>query len=404
MKLNIITTLYRKDFLLRQYETIPKFANVNWIICKTKSWGELPSKIIEDKRFNLIVSEVDCEDNLKNWIPKISEGLKKAEDGFFLILDDDNAIHPNLYPIFEKFKNDKYEMIIGDQVIDKKLVYLKAHIPQYLHIDMGNVLCKTNVLKKINYFYCIDPKKLNPKWDGYDYAFWIECYKTVGGSKTLLLKNIPIAYYNKLRMAAVGVHKITEEFERLVSEYTKAPFCVAIDNCSNALFLSLLYEKIRGKKVGIPSRTYPSVPCEIIHAGGIVDFYPVEGKIKGEYQLLNTKVFDSALRFTSGMYRKGFTQCLSFSGPHKHLKLGKGGMILTDDPQAYLWYKKARFSGRGECSYHDDNFNMLGWNFYMIPEIAAKGIGLMAGIKEHNEDLELLYPDLSKFNVYTRNR
>ena len=100
------------------------------------------------------------------------------------------------------------------------------------------------------------------------------------------------------------------------------------------------------------------------------------------------------------MYRDGFTQCLSFSGPHKHLKLGKGGMILTDSLEAYKWYKKARFSGRGECSYHDDNFTMLGWNFYMLPEIAAKGIGLMAGIKENNDDLELLYPDLSKFKIY----
>ena len=201
---------------------------------------------------------------------------------------------------------------------------------------------------------------------------------------------------------AIGVHKITEDFEKLVSDYTKAPYCIAIDNCSNALFLTLLYERIKDKKIGIPCRTYPSVPCEIIHAGGKVDFYQVEGKIKGEYQLLGTKIFDSALRFTSNMYRKGFTQCLSFSGPYKHLKLGKGGMILTDNIEAYKWYKKARFSGRSECSYHDDVFTMTGWNFYMLPEIAAKGIGLMAGIKDHNEDLELLYPDLSKFKIYKR--
>jgi len=201
---------------------------------------------------------------------------------------------------------------------------------------------------------------------------------------------------------AIGVHKITEDFELLVSKYTNASYCVAIDNCSNALFLALSYENIKDKKISIPSRTYPSVPCEIIHADGKVEFYQVEGKIKGEYQLLGTKVFDSALRFTSNMYRKGFTQCLSFSGPHKHLKLGKGGMILTDDIEAYKWYKKARFSGRSECSYHDDNFTMTGWNFYMLPEIAAKGIGLMAGIKDHNEDLELLYPDLSNFKVYKK--
>ena len=202
---------------------------------------------------------------------------------------------------------------------------------------------------------------------------------------------------------AIGVHKITEDFEKLICDYTKSPYCIATDNCSNALFLALLHEGIKDKKIGIPCRTYPSVPCEIIHAGGKVEFYEVEGKIKGEYQLLGTKIFDSALRFTSNMYRKGFTQCLSFSGPHKHLKLGKGGMILTDSLEASQWYKKARFSGRGECSYHDDTFTMTGWNFYMLPEIAAKGIGLMAGIKEHNEDLELLYPDLSKFEIYKKN-
>ena len=75
-------------------------------------------------------------------------------------------------------------------------------------------------------------------------------------------------------------------------------------------------------------------------------------------------------------------------------------MILTDNFKAYQWYKKARFSGRNECSYHDDIFTMTGWNFYMLPEIAAKGIGLMAGVKNHNKDLELLYPDLSKFEIY----
>ena len=200
MKLNIVTTLYRKEFLTKQYESIPKFPNVNWIICKTKSWGEIPKELTEEKNFNIIVNEIDCEDNLENWIPKISEGLKKVEDGFFLILDDDNAIHPNLYPIFEKFKNDKYEMIVGDQIINEKRIYLKAHVPKYTKIDMGNVLCKTNVLKKVNYFYCVDPKKLNPKWNGYDYVFWIECHKAIGDEKILLLKDIPIAYYNKLRI------------------------------------------------------------------------------------------------------------------------------------------------------------------------------------------------------------
>ena len=39
---------------------------------------------------------------------------------------------------------------------------------------------------------------------------------------------------------------------------------------------------------------------------------------------------------------------------------------------------RARFSGRRECSYHDDNFDMLGWNFYMMPELSARGLLMMS--------------------------
>ena len=159
--------------------------------------------------------------------------------------------------------------------------------------------------------------------------------------------------------------------------------------------------------VSIPSHTYPSVPCEILHAGGYVQFNSSNNKLKGPYQLNPTKVWDSALRFTYNMYIPNTFMCLSFTGPYKHLKLGKGGAILTDNYEAMLWFKRARFSGRRECSYHNDSFDMLGWNFYMMPEIAARGILLMnqfynANGPKHNEDLEMSYPDLSQFPIYQR--
>ena len=209
---------------------------------------------------------------------------------------------------------------------------------------------------------------------------------------------------------AVGVHKITEEFEKALCDYTGAPYAVTIDNASNALFLSLIYENVKGIEITIPARTYPSVPCEIIHAGAKVKFNPVHGTtLKGAYQLEPTKVWDSALRFTHNMYIPNTYMCLSFTGPYKHFKLGKGGAILMDNYMASLWFKRARFSGRRECSYHDDNFDMLGWNFYMMPEIAARGLPLISQFYEpsgkpiNNEDLELPYPDLSKFEVYNGN-
>jgi dTDP-4-amino-4,6-dideoxygalactose transaminase len=210
-----------------------------------------------------------------------------------------------------------------------------------------------------------------------------------------------------------NVYDITNEFEKRLADYTGAPYVVTVDNQSNALFLSLYYEHVvknnTSDTITIPSRTYPSVPCEIIHAGLKVKFKPVKGKtLKGAYQLEGSNVWDSALRFTADMHIPQTHMCVSFTGPYKHFKLSKGGAILTDNYDAYLWFRRARYSGRRECSYHDDHFDMLGWNFYMMPELAARGLLLMNqfyntdGTKKHNEDLELPYPDLSKFDIYKK--
>jgi len=207
---------------------------------------------------------------------------------------------------------------------------------------------------------------------------------------------------------STGVYRITEEFEQKICEYTGAKYCVTVDNQSNALFLALMYENVKGMEISIPCRTYPSVPCEIIHAGAKVKFENVKGKtLKGAYQLKPTNVWDSALLFSADMYIPGTHMCCSFTGPYKTFKLSKGGAILTDNYDAYLWFKRARYSGRRECSYHDDHLDMLGWNFYMMPELAARGLLLINqffksdGTKVINEPQELPYPDLSKFEVYT---
>lgn len=215
-------------------------------------------------------------------------------------------------------------------------------------------------------------------------------------------------------MSAQGVYQITELFEQAICNYTGSPYCVVVDNCSNALFLALKYSNVEDKEVFIPKHTYMSVPNEIIHAGGKVKFWdntPVlDGKyLTGYYRLHPTEVYDSALCFTADMYEPNTYMCLSFTGPYKHLKLGKGGAILTDSEDAYKWFKKARFSGRSECSYHEDNFDdnpVIGWNMYMLPEISAKGLRDMQqfyntdGSKKHMPDITLSYPDLSKFNLW----
>lgn len=204
-----------------------------------------------------------------------------------------------------------------------------------------------------------------------------------------------------------NVYAVTDLFEQSVAKYTGAKYGVAVDSMTNALFLCLVYENITGQKITIPERTYVSVPCEIIHAGGKVEFESTNGTtLKGAYQLKPTRVWDSALRFTHNMYIPNSLMCVSFSGVYKPLKLIKGGMVLTDDENAYNWLRRARFSGRNNCSYLKDNLDMTGWNYIMPPPTAAMGLYLMGqfynvdGTPKQNEDIELPYPKLSDFPIY----
>ena len=210
-------------------------------------------------------------------------------------------------------------------------------------------------------------------------------------------------------MYKVNPYHDTEEFEKAIADYTGAPYVVTLDSCSSGIFISLIYEGIRDREVGITCRTYMSVPCEIIHAGGRVKFLPMEDRVlRGAYRLEGTKTWDSALRFTADMYIPDSFMCCSFTGSTKILKLGKGGCILTDNEDAYNWFKLVRFSGREECSYHDQkSFNILGWNFYFNPMLATLGLMLIGQFynfdhsKKSIPDAENIYPDLSLHSIYT---
>ena len=93
--------------------------------------------------------------------------------------------------------------------------------------------------------------------------------------------------------------------------------------------------------------------------------------------------------------------CLSFH-IKKLLDIGKGGMILTDDKTAVEWFKQARYEGRHEVPYKEDDITMLGWNMYMTPEQAARGLALMQNYPENVPDqIELGgYRDLREFTIF----
>jgi dTDP-4-amino-4,6-dideoxygalactose transaminase len=204
-----------------------------------------------------------------------------------------------------------------------------------------------------------------------------------------------------IRRPKTNPFKIVQMFEEEVADYTGAKYAVSVDNCTNALFLVCKYLNVGD--VVIPSKTYLSVPQSIIHAGGNVIFDRTNetNEWKGIYQLKPYPIYDSAKRFTSDMYIPNTFMCLSFH-IKKHLKISKGGMILTDNEDAVKWFKKARYEGRSEKLYHQDDIDMLGWNMYMSPQQASHGLSLMQNIPTHNDDLGENdgYRDLTEFTVF----
>lgn len=196
---------------------------------------------------------------------------------------------------------------------------------------------------------------------------------------------------------------VVADFEKALSEYTGAPYVVAVDSCTNALFLCLKFEGIEGKRITIPKRTYLSVPQSIIHAGGEVVFCDFDWSKEGIYNLGGTKTWDSAKVLTSGMYKvAGQNLCLSFH-TKKLLNIGKGGAILTDNKELSEWAIRARYEGRnGGIDYRKDDLEFLGWNMYMTPEQAARGMALLQVLPKHNEPQveDPPYRDLTEFTIF----
>jgi len=199
--------------------------------------------------------------------------------------------------------------------------------------------------------------------------------------------------------------KIVSMFEEELAEYTGSPYAVAIDSCTNSLFLSCMYNKIEGNEVIIPKKTYLSVPGAIVHAGGKVVFE--DKNWNGLYQLKPYPIYDSAKKLTSNMYIPGTFMCLSFH-IKKQLAISKGGAILTDNAEAVKWFKKARYEGRSEKIYTEDDIDMIGWNMYMTPQQAAHGLSLLLNYPENVPELEenngIGYRDLTEFTIFKNNK
>jgi dTDP-4-amino-4,6-dideoxygalactose transaminase len=189
-------------------------------------------------------------------------------------------------------------------------------------------------------------------------------------------------------------------FENKLAEYAGSKYAVCLDSCSNALFLCLKYLDIKDRVIEIPRHTYASVPCQIIHAGNKIRFTDLEWS--GDYRLGDTPVVDGATRFRKGMYIQDSYYCVSFHH-RKTLKIGRGGVILTDDKNFVDWCRPMIYDGRHkEVMYKEDQLACIGYHMYMTPEDAAIGILKLEELPDYNPDTgsNEAYTDLSKQKIF----
>jgi dTDP-4-amino-4,6-dideoxygalactose transaminase len=197
-------------------------------------------------------------------------------------------------------------------------------------------------------------------------------------------------------------YRVVDDFEDELCYYTGAPLAVAVDSCTNALFLALTFERslydhapIMLDSVQLPRRTYIGVLQAVLNAGYEVTLWDdSKWQQTGHYRIFPTRVVDSARCLHRGMYKPRTLTCLSFHAA-KQLPIGRGGAILLDDEEAAAWLRRARHDGRAEGDYAVPA-TFPGFHCALPPPDAARGLWMLSRFPDHPPPLAHdAYPDLS---------
>ena len=191
---------------------------------------------------------------------------------------------------------------------------------------------------------------------------------------------------------------IVKEFEEKIADFYGAPYGVSVDACTDGIEICLRY--VGANEIVVPKRTYLSVPM-------LANKMNLELKWKDEdwrdyYEIGNTGVYDAAVLWKENSYIPKSFMCISFQF-QKHLSLGRGGIILTDDKEARDELKKMSYDGRTpDKPWREQNVTTMGYHYYMTPETAQKGLDKFEEAKKTKPRKWLLedWPDLTKMNVF----
>ena len=191
---------------------------------------------------------------------------------------------------------------------------------------------------------------------------------------------------------------VINDFENEIAKFFGAPYAVAVDCCTHGIELCLIDQKVQS--ITVPKRTYISVPF-------LANKLNVELNWKDEnwqdyYYIGDTNIIDAAVLWKNNSYIPDTFMCLSFQF-RKHLSLGRGGMILTDNEEASKRLKKMSYDGRlPNVPWREQNISSMGYHYYMTPETAQLGLSKLPKAittKPSKWTIED-WPDLTKMKVF----
>lgn len=192
---------------------------------------------------------------------------------------------------------------------------------------------------------------------------------------------------------------IVTKFESEISNFFGSKYAISVDSCTHGIELCLRYNN--SNKIIVPKRTYLSVPFLAFKLN--ID---LEWKDENwvDYYYITDNIIDAAVLWRKNSYISNTFMCLSFQY-QKHLSLGRGGIILTDDKEAAIDLKKMSYDGRlPGIPWREQNISSIGYHYYMTPETAKIGLDKLpkAILDKPRQWIVNDWPDLTEMDIFKK--
>lgn len=187
------------------------------------------------------------------------------------------------------------------------------------------------------------------------------------------------------------------EFESKIASFYGASYGIAVDSCTHGIELCLKYLNV--SEINVPKHTYLSIAFLAEKLNLIRNWSSEEW---ADYYYLTDNIIDAAVLWKPNSYIPGTFMSISFQY-QKHLSLGRGGIILTDNKNAAIQLKKMSYDGRlPNLPWREQNIDTIGYHYYMTPETAQLGLEkLSEAIKTSPRQWKMTdWPDLTQMKIF----